>query len=167
MSKEALQDGRSQVFSTRHSRLVDQQVPDRFSGSPLLVETFLHIHTWHMKYPKSGEQCSWEFDIKYAGIAGIAFNLSTLTQHKWNAQVNWTTSIADDMIFCPSTRSAAYWSRLLHAMGLDYHRSFPPNVDPTYHHVAASGEYQLPSISFQHVVAHVRPSSTKSCPAFL
>ena len=67
------------------------QVPDSFVTSPLLVESFLHIHTWHTKYPTSGQKYALEFDIKYAGVTGIVFNLSTLFQNRWNPWA-WITS---------------------------------------------------------------------------
>ena len=94
MSKGAPRMG--EVKSFQPCTHVNQQVLKKFSGSPLPVETFLHTHTWHTKYPKSGEQCSLEFGIKYAGTAEIAFSLSTLIQHKWNSQADWTPSIADE-----------------------------------------------------------------------
>ena len=92
---------------------VNQQVSEKFSGSLLPVESFLHIHTWHTKYPKSCEQCSLEFDIKYAGIAGIAAMPSTSvlspsisgTARLIGAPASWMN------ISCLSTRSATLWSR--------------------------------------------------------
>ena len=51
-----------------------QEVP-RLASPCRDLPSHSQFHTWHMKYPKSGEQNSLEFDIKYTGIAGIALNL--------------------------------------------------------------------------------------------
>ena len=72
------------------------QVSERLSGIPLPIETFLHIHTWHTKYPKTGEQYSLEFNIKHAGIAGKAWSIDTPIKHKWNANVDWTPMVAQE-----------------------------------------------------------------------
>ena len=55
----------------------------------LFHSTFLHIHAWHTQYAKTGEQCSLEFDIKHAGIAGMACNFDTLIKHSWTPSIDW------------------------------------------------------------------------------
>ena len=53
---------RTKLAATSHGRRllhVNQQVPDTFFN-----ESFSHIHTWHTKYPISGQKYALEFDIK-------------------------------------------------------------------------------------------------------
>ena len=90
----------------------------------------------HVAHEVSHEQCSLEFDIKYTGIAGTAFNLSTLIQRKWHAQVEWTTNIADEDLL-PLNKKHSLLEQTLYALGLDY-RKLPVKCDPAYHHVAAT-----------------------------
>ena len=52
ISKGALRMGN--VKHVQSGTNVNQQVPERLSGSPLPVETFLLIHTWHSRCPKTG-----------------------------------------------------------------------------------------------------------------
>ena len=86
-----------------------QQVPERLSGPPLPIKTFLHTHTWHTKDPKAGEQFSLEFDIKHAGIAVIT--------HKWNPSIDWTSRIAkEDLLKLYQKRVTL--EATLHALGL-------------------------------------------------
>ena len=49
-----------------------------FAQSPLPLESFLHIQTWHAKYFSSGQAYALEFNVSFAGVSGIAFNVSTL-----------------------------------------------------------------------------------------
>ena len=144
---------------------VNQQVSEKFLGSPLPVKTFLHIHTWQTRYPKSAEYHSLEFDIKYAGIAGIAFNLSTLIQHKWNNQVDWCSSIADVDLLSLYQKRNTMESRL-YAMGLDP-SSLPVKTDPNYCHVVAGQNAQAPQhqSSMRALLSVLSgPSSTITCP---
>ena len=72
---------------------INQQAPERLSGSPFPSETFLYVHTWHTKYPKTGEQYSLEFDVKHTGIAGIAWTLATLITRKRNPSIDLTSRL--------------------------------------------------------------------------
>ena len=86
------------------------------------------ISTWHPKYPRSGVQCSLEVDIQHAGVAGIAFDLSILIQHKWNSQADLRSSIADeDLLSLYKNRNVV--ESTLYAMGLDPTR-LPSKTDP-------------------------------------
>ena len=62
-----------------------KKVPESFAQSPLPLESFLHIQTWHSRYPTSGYHYALEFNVSFAGAAGIAFNASPLSQHRRNA----------------------------------------------------------------------------------
>ena len=66
------------VRSFQEDTHVNQLVPDAFVNLPFPIESFLHLHAQHTKYPTSGQKYALEFDIKFAGATGIAFNLSTL-----------------------------------------------------------------------------------------
>ena len=44
--------------------------------------------------PTSGQHYALEFKVNYAGVTGIAFNLSTLHEHRWSANVDWSEAIA-------------------------------------------------------------------------
>ena len=74
----------SEIVPRRYSR--QPAGPRHFVNSPLPIESF--------KYPGSGQKYALEFDITYAGVTGIAFNLSTLIQHRWNPYVDWSKRIA-------------------------------------------------------------------------
>ena len=92
MSKGAVKMGA--VKSFQGGNHIDKKVPAQFAQSPLPIESFLHIQTWHTKYPSSGQNYALEFNVSFAGVAGIAPNVSTLSQHRWNANTNWSQSIA-------------------------------------------------------------------------
>ena len=70
---------------------------------------------------------------KHAGVSGIAFNFSTLIQHRWNPSVDWTGSIGqtDHLTMCQKRETL---ESTLYAMGLDY--KFPKDRDPWYQRVA-------------------------------
>ena len=69
---------------------INKKVPASFAQSPLPLESSLQIQTWHTKYPSSGFHYALESNVSFAGVAGIAFNISTLSQHRWSASVNWS-----------------------------------------------------------------------------
>ena len=128
------QNGCAQVFPGRQ--------PYQQEGASLLrpdsiAATFLHIQTWHAKYPTSGQHHALEFNVRYAGVPGIAFNLSTL-YHRWNAYTNWSPSITQtDLLEMHDKREVV--SSTLRAMGLDYHR-LPTHCNPEYRHTVPTGQ---------------------------
>ena len=111
-------------------------MPESFADSPCPLETFLHIQTWHSKYPTSGCHSALEFNVSFAGVTGIAFNLSALSQHRWNAYTYWSPSIAQtDLLSVCGVRLVV--ESTLQAMGLD-HTRLPVRCDPDYRHTASS-----------------------------
>ena len=52
--------------------------------NPLSIESCLHIKGWKTKFPKIGQDYALEFDIKYACVKGVCFNISELTNYRWN-----------------------------------------------------------------------------------
>ena len=78
---------------------INRQVPETFAQCPLPLETFLHIQTWHAKYPSSSQNYALEFNVGYAGNSGIAFNLTTFTPHRWNPSIDWSSAIAQTDLF--------------------------------------------------------------------
>ena len=117
---------------------INKKVPAQFAQSPLPIESFLHIQTWHSKYPSSGQQYALEFNVSFAGVAGIAFNVSTLSQHRWNANASWSQAIADtDLLQLYDKRTIV--ESTLRAMGLD-HTRLPVTCNPDYRHTAPADE---------------------------
>ena len=66
------------VKSFQGGNHINKKVPAQFAQSPLPIESFLHIQTWHTKYPTSGQADALEFNVSFARVSGIAFNVSTL-----------------------------------------------------------------------------------------
>ena len=65
---------------------VNRMTPPGWTGSPIALEAFLHLHTWHARYPKdSGNKYCLELNTPSAGVYGIAFELHTVLQHKWKS----------------------------------------------------------------------------------
>ena len=126
------------VKSFQGGNHVNKKVPAQFAQSPLPLESFLHIQTWHTKYPTSGQAYALEFNVSFAGVSGIAFNVSTLCQHRWNTSVNWSQPIADtDLLRMYGRRQDA--EATLQAMGLD-HTRLSQACDPAYRHMSPSDE---------------------------
>ena len=50
---------------------INKKVPEAFAQSPLPIESFLHVQTWHSKYPTSGQNYALEFNVSYAGVTGF------------------------------------------------------------------------------------------------
>ena len=72
------------------------------------------VLTWRTKCPTSGQKYALEFDIKYAGVMGIAFNLSTLLHHRWNVSMDRTEAVGKtDLLSMYQTRETV--SSTLHA----------------------------------------------------
>ena len=75
---------------------VNRMTPPGWTGSPIALEAFLHLHTWHARYPKdSGHKHCLELNTPSAGVYGIAFELHTLLQHRWKYDVNWLKKLRD------------------------------------------------------------------------
>ena len=79
-----------------------------------------------------------EFNVSFAGVSSIAFNVSTLCQHRWNTNANWSQSIADvDLLRMYDKRKDT--EATLQAMGLD-HTRLPVACDPGYRYTLPSDE---------------------------
>ena len=66
----------------------------QFPRDICLVSTFLHVQTWQTKHPRFDKEWALDFNVWFTGVAGLAFNISTLQQHRWNTDVEWITDIA-------------------------------------------------------------------------
>ena len=118
------------VKSSQGGSHINRQVPESFAQSPLPIETFLHIQTWHAKYPTSGQNYALEFNVSCAGIEGIAFNFNTLCQHRWNSGFDWAPAIGEaDLLTMYDKRGTV--SSTLRAIGLDCTR-LATTCDPDY-----------------------------------
>ena len=136
VSKGAVKMGA--VKSFQGGNHINKKAPASFAQSPLPLESFLHIQTWHPQYPTSGYHYALEFNVSFAGVAGIAFNTSTLSQHRWNPCDNWSTSIAQtDLLQMYDKRGVV--ESTLRAMGLD-HTRVPVTCNPDYRHTAPEDE---------------------------
>ena len=110
-SKGAVKMGAVKSFQCGNH--IHKKVPAQFAQSPLPLESFLHIHTWHTEYAYA-----LEFNVSFAGVSGIAFNVSTLCQHRWNTNANWSQSIANtDLLQMYDKRGVV--EATLQALGLD------------------------------------------------
>ena len=85
----------SAVKSFQGGNHINKKVPAQLAHSPLPIESFLNLQTWHTKYPSSGAASALEFNVSLAGMKSIAFNVSTLCQQRWNTNLNWNETIAD------------------------------------------------------------------------
>ena len=84
--------------------------------------------------PTSGQNYALEFNFSYAGVTGIAFSLSTLYQHRWNASIDWSNAVAQtDLLTMYDLRYAL--KSILWAMGRDWTK-LPEKRDPSYRHPA-------------------------------
>ena len=133
VSKGAVKMGA--VKSFQGGNHINKKVPEFFAQSPLPLESFLHIQTWHSRHPKSGAHYAPEFSVSFAGVAGLASNLTTLSQHRWNAMANWSSSTARTDLLQMYDKKGVVESTL-RAMGLDHTRV--PN--PSYRHTAPSDD---------------------------
>ena len=120
---------------------VNRMTPHGWTGSPIALEAFLHLHTWHARYPKdSGHKYCLELNTPSAGVYGIAFELHTVLQHQWKYDVNWLTKLRDfDLLTHYKKRQLC--ETALHSLGYDPTK-IPCKTDPTYGHVQldTSGE---------------------------
>ena len=110
---------RGAVKSFQGGNHISKKVPAQFAQSPLPIESFLHIQTWHTKYPSSGQAYALDFNVSFAGASGIAFNVSTLSQHRWNTNANWSNLIANADLLQMYDKCGVV-EATLQAMGVDH-----------------------------------------------
>ena len=53
--------------------------PEEWAQSPLPIETFLRIQTWHTRYPQFHKDYSLEFNVTYTNVVGLVFEVDTLS----------------------------------------------------------------------------------------
>ena len=113
---------------------VNRMTPHGWTGSPLALEAFLHLHAWHAKYPKdSGNKYCLELNTHSAGVYGIAFELHTVLQHQWKYGENWLTKLQDfDLLTHYGKRRLC--ESALQSLGYDP-TQIPCKADPAYGHV--------------------------------
>ena len=61
------------VKSFQGGNHINKKVPAQFAQSPLPIESFLHIQTWHTKYPTSGQAYALEFNVSFARSVRYCF----------------------------------------------------------------------------------------------
>ena len=127
----------------------NKKVPLKFAHSPLPIESFLHLQTWHTRYPS--QAYALEFNVSFAGVKSIAFHVATLCQQRWNTGVNWNQMIADFELLNMYGRRQDL-ETTLQAMGLD-HRKLPKRCDPGYRHTVATDEEVAQLAHEQHMQA--------------
>ena len=64
--------------------------PEAWTQSPLLTETFLHIQTWHARFPQFHKEQTLELNATYASMVGLRFHVDTFLKHHWSVDVEWT-----------------------------------------------------------------------------
>ena len=113
---------------------VNRMTPPGWTGSPIALEAFLHLHTWHAKYPKdSGNKYCLELNTPFASVYGIAFELHTVLHHKWKYDVDWLKDLRDfDLLTHFQKRQLC--ETALHSLGYDPTK-IPIKADPDYGHV--------------------------------
>ena len=120
---------------------LNRMQPHGWTGSPLALEAFLHLHAWHARYPKdSGSKYCLELNTHSAGVYGIAFELHTVLQHQWKYGPNWVEKLKDfDLLTHYGKRKLC--ESALHSLGYDP-KYLPYQSDPDYGHVQldTSGE---------------------------
>ena len=113
---------------------VNRMTPPGWTGSPIALEAFLHLHTWHARYPKdSGNKYCLELNTPSAGVYGIAFELHTVLQHKWKYDGEWLKMLKNfDLLTHYQKRQLC--EQALHSLGYDPTK-IPITADPDYGHV--------------------------------
>ena len=106
---------------------INKKVPESFAQAPMPLEIFLHIQTWHSKYPASGYHYALELNVGYAGVTD-----------RWDAYTDWSASIAQTDLLKMHDKTEVV-SSTLRALGLDHSR-LPTRCDPDYHHTVPSSE---------------------------
>ena len=112
----------------------NRMAPDGWTGGPLALEAFLHLHAWHARYPKdSGNKYCLELNTHPAGVYGIAFELHTVLHDQWRYNTNWVKKLQDfDLLMHYNKRKLC--ESALHSLGYDPKR-IPCTADPGYGHV--------------------------------
>ena len=106
--------------------------PDEWAQSPLPIETFLHIQTWHTRYPQFHKEYSPELNVTYANVVGLVFTVDTLIRHHWSVDTEWATDYAQvDLIRMFGLYDTM--TRLIWTMDYDW-RHLPQHCDPDYTH---------------------------------
>ena len=101
--------------------------------SPLPIETFLHICTWHTRYPQFHWEYSFEFNVTYAYVKSFLFEVDTLHHHPWSVETEWASDYAQlDLLDMCDLRDSI--SRLIWTMDYDW-RHLPQSCSPAYVHV--------------------------------
>ena len=113
---------------------VNRMTPPGWTGSPIALEAFLHLHTWHARYPKdSGHKYCLELNTPSAGVYGIVFGLHTVLQHRWKYDGEWLKKLKDfDLLTHYQKRQLC--ETALHSLGYDPTK-IPCKADPDYGHV--------------------------------
>ena len=113
---------------------VNRMTPPGWTGSPIALEAFLHLHTWHARYPKdSGNKYCLELNTPSAGVYGIAFELHTVLQHKWKYDGDWLKMMKNfDLLTHYQKRQLC--EQALYSLGYDPTK-IPIKADPDYGHV--------------------------------
>ena len=101
-SKGAIKMGA--VKSFQGGNHISKKVPTQFAQSPLLMESFLHIQTWHTRYPISGQAYALEFNVSFAGVSGIAFLLLLLLLGV-HCRMDWTGHLLPSLFLPPAEPS--------------------------------------------------------------
>ena len=118
------------VKSFQGGNHANKKVPAQFAQSSLPLESFLSILL------QARLMYALEFNVSFARVSGIALNVSTLCQHRWNTNTNWPQSIANtDLLQMYDKRGVA--EATLQAMRLD-HTRLPVACDPEYRHTVAT-----------------------------
>ena len=106
--------------------------PEEWAQSPLPIETFLHIQTWHARYPQFHKNCALELNVTYASVVGLGFMVATLARHQWSVDVEWATDYAqvDIIRMCGLYDTVV---RVIWAMDFDW-RHLPQYSDPDFAH---------------------------------
>ena len=111
----------------------NRMTPHGWTGSPLALEAFLHLHAWHARYPKdSGSKYCLELNTHSAGVYGIAFELCTVLHHQWQYDTPWVKKLKDfDLLSHYNKRKSC--ESALQSLGYDPKR-LPTTADPGYGH---------------------------------
>ena len=124
------QDGCCQVFPGRkpHQQEGSRDICPVSTAS----RDFLCIQTWNTKYPRFDRDWVLNFNVWFTVLARFVFNISTLQQHRWNTDVDWTSDIAEtDLLDLYYLKDAL--KRTLWALGLDW-TQLAEKRGPSYRH---------------------------------
>ena len=91
VSKGAVKVGAVKSFQAGNH--INKKVPAMFAQSALPLESSPHPDLANQVSIFRPELCT-EFNVTFGGLAGMAFNVSTLSQHRWNTNANWSQLVA-------------------------------------------------------------------------